>query len=202
VSFTRVKPAGWATGERLTSTQMNSLDTNVSNAIDKRSPGLEIDSRSVTRWMPSLGVPVLPETNWTAASGYEWKTAVNTQAYIRFPLDVPHGATITAIGVYVVGGAGHAALPASMPAFTTYYSDTVTPFASNTINVGTTDTSGTTTAFQTFHAITASGLSHVVDRTQYAYMLVLGTESGANALSGFQVRGVFVTFTTTRIDEA
>lgn len=34
MSFTKVKPAGWTTGERLTSTQMNDLDTDHANAVD------------------------------------------------------------------------------------------------------------------------------------------------------------------------
>ncbi len=39
MSFARVKPSDWASGEVLTSTQMNQLDTNVSQAIDGTAGG-------------------------------------------------------------------------------------------------------------------------------------------------------------------
>lgn len=39
MSHSRVKPSNWAANEKLTSTQMNSLDTNVSNSVDKTSAG-------------------------------------------------------------------------------------------------------------------------------------------------------------------
>lgn len=54
MTFTRVKPSGWATGEKLTSTQMNTLDTNVSLALDGRggtyalTQPLVINGQSVT----------------------------------------------------------------------------------------------------------------------------------------------------------
>jgi hypothetical protein len=35
MSFTRVKPAGWAVGEKLTSTEMNGLDIDHENSVDK-----------------------------------------------------------------------------------------------------------------------------------------------------------------------
>lgn len=37
MSISRVKPAGWAVNEKLTSAQMNAVDTNITNALDKRS---------------------------------------------------------------------------------------------------------------------------------------------------------------------
>lgn len=39
MSFTRVKPANWAVNEKLTSTQMNTLDTQQANSVDKTSAG-------------------------------------------------------------------------------------------------------------------------------------------------------------------
>lgn len=40
MAFTRVKPTNWAANEKLTSTQMNQLDTNVANALDKTGDSL------------------------------------------------------------------------------------------------------------------------------------------------------------------
>jgi hypothetical protein len=39
MTITRVKPAGWAFGERLTSTQANALDVNITKAIDGEGGG-------------------------------------------------------------------------------------------------------------------------------------------------------------------
>lgn len=42
MSFTRVNSGGWSVGATLTSAQMNQLDTNVSNALDKSAAGDQI----------------------------------------------------------------------------------------------------------------------------------------------------------------
>lgn len=199
MSFTRAKPAGWATGEVLTSAQQNQLDADHANAVDGRSPGLEIVSRQVKRWMPSYGIPTV-STEW-ALNGVELKTAVSTAAHMIFTLDLPHGATLDTLELWLIGAAGHGALPASMPGILAVESDTQSPFGSNIITTQA-DTSANTGAFQGWHSITASSLAHVIDRTRYTYLLLLTTESGANAAAGLIVRGVFATFTTARIDEA
>lgn len=47
MAFTRVKPAGWATGEILTSTQMNTLDTDHENSIDGAAGGTYANSGAI-----------------------------------------------------------------------------------------------------------------------------------------------------------
>lgn len=39
MTISRVKPSNWATGEKLTSTEMNAMDTNAAKALDKTSAG-------------------------------------------------------------------------------------------------------------------------------------------------------------------
>lgn len=48
MAITRVKPAGWGVGEKLTSSQMNDVDANVLKALDKRSGETDTLSSVVT----------------------------------------------------------------------------------------------------------------------------------------------------------
>lgn len=47
MTFSRVKPSGWATGERLTSTQMNNLDIDHARAVDGNAGGSYTPSSAI-----------------------------------------------------------------------------------------------------------------------------------------------------------
>jgi len=48
MTISRVKPAGWALNQKLSSAQMNAVDTNVTNALDKRQGETDTLSSTVT----------------------------------------------------------------------------------------------------------------------------------------------------------
>src|SRR5688572_30510196 len=75
MSFTRVKPAGWSFGEKLTSTQMNSLDTDHAAAVDKRVGALEVDSYTITRTQPLVALQGGSGTNFEHPADWYWDDA-------------------------------------------------------------------------------------------------------------------------------
>jgi hypothetical protein len=197
MSFARVNPAGWALDEVLTSAQMNSLDTNVSNALDKRVTGLDIDSRTgVARYTP---FGTIASSNLTFQGTGYFETSATSQQTLTYPVIAPDGATITSVTVWYTGALGHAGLPAGMP---TLSLRTVVLSTGAIAAIGTqSDTSGTTGALETYHAITLSGLSHVVERGTTVSFLRLLTESGANSVSGATISPVgLITMTLASID--
>lgn len=102
---------------------------------------------------------------------------------IVFHISPPVGATLKTVTLYVDGdgttaGAGHGALPANMPVvrLVSYANSTGTE---STI-ASQTDTAANVGAYETYHAITLSGLSTVV-ASGTSYSVVLVGETGANA---------------------
>jgi hypothetical protein len=135
--------------------------------------------------------------DWNAAHlGRHTNVTLNGLLYI--PLRVPHGATLTAVDVYIQGASGHAGLPSGMPLINLH----TVAIDDNEVSLGDIfDSSASTAAFQAVHAITLSGLSHVVDRVNQRLVILLNSESGTNALVGARYIGSRVTYTTTAYDE-
>lgn len=105
---------------------------------------------------------------------------------------VPKNAVIKSVTAHVIGAAGHAALPGTMPTLTLYRKDTGTQ--GNATNIGSqADASGSTGAYQVVHSITIGGLSEVVahDSGNRNYLTFEG-EAGSNSAVNLRLLGLVV----------
>ncbi len=200
MSFTRVNPGGWVTNDVISDTQINTLDTDHANAVDKRTTGLQIDSRSVTRNTPFPPVALTPSD--FSITGVQAITTVDTVSTLHWPIKPPNGSTLTSVVVQMTGAAGHAAMPTTKPALSLV--KYTRAGVASTISGPTTDGTSSTGTYQADHQISLTGLTEVIDNSTYKYVAVITTEgsgAGQNALSGAKYTDVWWIATVTKIDE-
>ena len=141
MTFSRVKPAGFAVNERLTSAQLNALDVNQSNAIDGSSGGTYAPTAVIT--IAGAGInPTLKAASWPnfAADSSGTRTFTRTFTFapvsrlingsVVFPayvsgqavgpvsstrLAVPHNSTITLVKMWLLVATNHVSLPTLGP---------------------------------------------------------------------------------------
>jgi len=129
----------------------------------------------------------------TNIPGVSQVTAARTGMFV---LDIPNGVTLTALTVPVTGQAGHAGaggLPSPMPFFQLQkikYSDGTITSITGTV----TDSSASTSAYETRHTVTMGTLSEVIDRTQYSYVLKCTGEGATHFLAGLHLEAPEVTY--------
>lgn len=197
MAITVVKVGGWAFGEILTSANMTSVDSNVTNAVDKRSGALEVTSQSYTYVLPSIAHAV--DGKWDAeANGRYQQTSLTAPINAYYPLYLPNGSVITAARAYLIGAAGHSALPAQMPTIRVESVVISTGTTGNLIGTGT-DASASVGAYETLHYMETTGTSAAIDRTTKAYHVAVTGESGANSTLNLIIWGVRVAFTVDRL---
>jgi hypothetical protein len=121
-------------------------------------------------------------------------TADTTPLFLALPLPGIAG-FIKQVGVYVHGGAGHAALPATKPRIRLMRASVSAGIVTHNEVAALNDSSVDVAAYQTTHTITLTGLSLGVTPTSpslWTYVRFTG-ESGANSLAGeFKITGGFV----------
>lgn len=128
------------------------------------------------------------------------QSSLATDTFVAFELDVPVGAILHGLHVYVKGGGSHSALPATMPVLRLI---TVVPSTGTIAQyTGAMDSTGTFGAYDLLHPITISlgGSPITADRTT-RLVAVLDGESGANSTTSLSVYGVDFTFDTTGMDD-
>ncbi len=142
---------------------------------------LQLASRSVTRFQ---NIPwIAGSGDWTVLQG-GMASNVTLGDYLYVGLDVPHGATLTSVTIYINPDGAHVGLPANMPRIRV--SKIGIGGTETVIGVETTDATAFLVVYEAAHTITVSGLSEVIDRTAYRYNVRLQSESGANALAGME----------------
>lgn len=105
-------------------------------------------------------------------------TTVEQDKSARHDLDLPHGAVLTQIKIYVAP-ATHANLPGTMPTFG-LWSESINGTGSTNITT-LTDSSGTVGAYNAIHELSGTlGPSVTVDRNAKVYYLVFTGESGTD----------------------
>lgn len=162
----------------------------------------EIDSVAVTRMVNmalavedgTVGGSWLPKMN-SGSKG--WVATTTAAGFLWIPLDVPDGATITAITAYVKAAGGHGVLP-TMPVIE-FFSFAPATGVSTGIHT-TADASASVVAYEALHTIAMTGLSEVVDRSAKYYMVGQTNEQGGSAIAGLTLYGISVTFTTAQRD--
>jgi hypothetical protein len=101
----------------------------------------------------------------------------------KVALDLPHGAVLTQIRVYVFPASPHGALPGTMPTLS-LVKWSVTGGSGTVITTGT-DGSGSVVAYEALHELVFSLSPTVtVDRSAYVYYLEFNQEDDPNALDG------------------
>jgi hypothetical protein len=201
VSFTRVKPSGWAFGEKLTSAQLNTLDTDHANSVDVTTLSLGSTPVAVSRRAPGLPSISAP-ADWDTQNqhiGYVECLDVNQRA-IFWPICLPHGATLTSLGVVIEPTSGHGALPVARPRFELISLTNLGITATEVAFVS--DTSASVGAYQTLHTITSGVLAVVMSNTTKRYLLHFESEGSTNAIAGLKFFHPFYSFTMTNLDFA
>lgn len=118
--------------------------------------------------------------------------------YLWLRADLPHGAVLTRVDVPVLPAGGHAGLPATMPLVELFGQDMLTGGLSTLVTQG--DTSANTAAYHLAHSISATGLSHTIDRDTYVYHFRIRGELSTNSLVGLKVFGARCYLDTDIID--
>lgn len=89
-------------------------------------------------------------------------------------LDLPHGQTLTALTAYI-NPTDTGSLPGTMPVVTVIKMAIATGAESSVGSA--TDSSASAVAYSATHAVTISGLSHVIDRDAYKYVVNVAGEN-------------------------
>jgi hypothetical protein len=207
--FTRVNPAGWSDGQTLTAAKMNSLDTNLSGAVDCATLTIATSGSpaAVTRAVQDQPLPIagtngqILATLWSVSGGYWSSTGVSANSNLVFPINLPNGSTLASFGVRLKGDGSHTALPAAMPT-ASIYKYPVSGSTSATVVKTVTDSSATTGTYcaTSGHVIGAGAIGELIDSQNWIYRLYITNESGANATSGLCVAPPYVTRTQTKLD--
>lgn len=92
MAFTRVKPTGWARGETLSAAETNSLDTNMSNAVDKT--GGTTITGAVT-WGSGSSATFASGSTLTQNAGSTWSLSGLTTVPTGATLTLASGSTLT-----------------------------------------------------------------------------------------------------------
>jgi hypothetical protein len=160
--------------------------------------GFTFDTVTVERAQPYK--PIYADTLWLFDSSGRLTTTTNGASTAHFDLDIPDGATLISVEVWIDPANAHAGLP-TMPAVV--FNQIEIEDSNTSLLAGETDQSPDTSTFDVPHAIVLDNNSTgaltptIIDNTKYYYRVKLTTESGANALSGCKVLGVIATYTTT-----
>lgn len=161
--------------------------------------GFTFDTVAIDRAQPYK--PVYSDSLWTFDTYGQIITTTNGLSSAHFDLDIPDGATLTSVEVWVLTSAPHAGLPATPP--TAVLNKIAVETGSASLLSGETDQSADVTAYELPHSITLNASSttplspSVIDNAAFYYRVKVTTESGANALAGCTVLSVVATYTTT-----
>jgi hypothetical protein len=209
--------SSWTTKERLTSSQLTLLATEVLKAPDAVAGGtyapaapiivngsgalqlgsrLAYTSRSVTRILPIL-LGEYDNTRAAFTSGDYFTSTSTTTSTVTLPLvGLPNGATLNTVTAKFKGNPAHGGAPGTMPTLKVYRR-AITAGTFTQLGSTTTDTYGSAGAFETTHDISVASIAHTIDRTANTYQLVFTFEGGANAVSGASLFAISATCSVT-----
>jgi hypothetical protein len=203
-----------ANGDPLTydNLTLSTVSTNPSGYTQNGFQGKVLDNLAFlkTHAMPAAGTsftrvsngsPSIDSTASTAGWGLyhtnpfaQWQNLTLGDAII-FPLGpecLPNGVTLTGVSQEFTGSASDVALPATLPTLNVYKVD---KFGNGTNLGAQLDSSGTLGAYQAQHAVSVTGLSVTIDRSQFTYWAYVQPEASTNSHVGMLVCSPVVTFT-------
>jgi len=163
---------------------------------------VKLASRSITR--------VVDCASWSFTAG-EWVTGTNGMGVsdasvgphqLMMPLHIPHGATLTKVGMLVdCPGHGGSWPPAVAPTFGVWRSSLADGAASAIVAAATTDSLAVQATYEAIRWFETGTLSEVIDRTTARYTARYTSEGSTNAQSGTKVLAVRVIYTIAAYDE-
>lgn len=154
-------------------------------------------TRSVTRVIK--GHPLWEPANW----GFDLPAGrltdiVGDGVSLVYPIEVPHGAMITALSVSIKPVNSHVALPATRPTIVFSTFDLATGTVTTVATVA--DPTAPFGSYNLVHGFGVSGLTTLVNNQLKLYRLEFTSESGANSITGLQIFGANVTFDVAQVD--
>jgi hypothetical protein len=201
MSFTRVKPAGWAFGELLTSAQMNQLDADHSVSASSTNVPAE-NSRSGVQIPLSAFVPdqeTLANVDaWQYRARFliEHDKSANNKAVCDLGPWLPHGVTVTQVQALahgnIIGTGAHGSI-ASMTMPVVRFREMSTTGVTN-YTASQADTSGDVPTYESDHPITVT-VSRVISYL-LRYMIIIEGEQSTNSLNDrFGLKSLSVSWT-------
>lgn len=161
---------------------------------------VKLASRSITRTVTAAFTPAT--TNWTYIDSAGSPSTTNvSNAFGWFHLNLPEGAVLQTVTVYVEGGTGHIGAPASMPHIQVIKKLPASGGAGITVTSATYDVYGSAGTYESVHAITQSSIGYTVTRAATRICVLVASEVGTNTVAGFIIHGCTVTYTTTSMDD-
>ncbi len=157
----------------------------------------ELASRDLQRTCQNFAYRV--PADWLLDVSGRSETTVSTATRILFFFDLPHGASLTTISVWVDGAAGHAVGEPAVPWGGDLYSIDLTTGV--VTSQGAFDTPGPQGSLADgLFAVERLGISYGHDATKNRIVASIFSESGTGSIAGAKVLGATYTFTTTAQD--
>lgn len=162
----------------------------------------KLASRSITRIVraqvitaPQAAARFEPQINGS------WKQLNTNGTFLAQQLDLPDGAVLTQVTVYLDPENGHAALPARLPRFTISHTD-ITTGTNTSVQAEQIDASANAGAFDAYHSIVGATISHTIANAARRYFIGFEGESGVSARANLVYMGAITTYTVTSHDDA
>ena len=204
MNFPRVRPAGWAFNNPMSSAEANQLDIDHTHAPNfdlgsAHTPAADIEltgphsiklmgsqkflyaSRSVERVFSFKGA--LLSANFTAGGSDVITQGIAGSGWEIDMEEMPMDGILQAVSIRVDGAPGHTAvnITATPPKLSIYKVDV--EGATTLLGATKTDTSVTLT-YEAPHWLTVNGIAHTIDRRIYRYLLVIDGEVGGDWQAG------------------
>lgn len=161
---------------------------------------VKLASRSITRTITESFLPAT--SNWVYNDSVGSPSTTNTSsAYGWFNINVPEGAVIQTINVWIQPAKGHLAAPAGMPHIQLLRKFPSAGGSGMTLTAAANDVWAGATSYELPHAITLSGIGYTVTRMSARICVLVATEVGAGTILGTIIHGCDVTYTTTSMDD-
>lgn len=189
----RAKPTNWASHEEVTSTQLNTVDTNAAGGVQRTSSHSGAKSlQPVYLGTEGGGTGAVTDVvTFTALGAYRFHASGSSGAdgTAHFALlGLPHGHTLNSVTISLVC-ASHVSAPATTPKITVSRHAYGTASSST---IGTAAHSGTAGTYAAGFSLAAgiATAAQTVDLENYTYTFKIRNESGANSKGGMILRGL------------
>jgi len=173
--------------------------TTASNFTMTGTNRVKLTSRSVTRIISASFTPITSGWSLNSDSTGTPRTTTTSNEYGCWGLSLPEGCVVTQIRLIVEGATGHSGAPSNLPVAAFYYK-TPGSGGTGTLITNQSDTYGSAGAYESPHYITMSSIGYTVVRTA-RLAVYFQSESSTNAVLGYKIHGVEVTYTLTSMDD-
>lgn len=139
-------------------------------------------------------------THWDYTSlGRLRQQSTTGGVYCHFELELPHGAALTGVSIYIDPAGSHAGVPSSKPKLSVY-KEIITSAAQTQLGSTATDGSLSVGAYEPVHGFSVAFAAETVNRETTRYFARFEGESGTNALTGLDIIGLLTTVAVTARD--